>query len=116
MTSLFSHDDAVGVSLSAAQNEIEEAAVLCRFARAMIGGEVSEEEIVDELIARDIEVSAEHIGLVRAAIDRQDDVQDEFALQQEALWGAGRPPQRTMQRWAKGQSGGDVAHPPTFTE
>ena len=71
MTSLFAHDDAVGTSLSDAQDEFEEAAALCRFARAMIGGDVSEEEIVDELTARNIEASAEHIGLVRAAIDRQ---------------------------------------------
>lgn len=71
MTSLFAHDDAAGASLSDAQDEFEEAAALCRFARAMIGGDVSEDEIVDELNARNIEPSAEHIGLVRAAIERQ---------------------------------------------
>ncbi len=71
MTSLFAHDDAAGITLSDAETEFEEAAALCRFARAMIGGDVTEEEIIDELTARRIEPTPEHVDLVRAAIDRQ---------------------------------------------
>lgn len=71
MTNPFAHDDAAGTTLSDARDEFEEVAALCRFARAVIGGDVTEEEIVAELTTRDIEPSAEHIALVRAAMERQ---------------------------------------------
>lgn len=71
MTSLFAHDDAAGTSLAGVETEIDEAANLLRFARAVIGGEVTDEEIVDELTERELEATPEVVAQVRAAIEGQ---------------------------------------------
>lgn len=66
MTNIFSDPDAVGVNLAADNTELEAVATVCIFAREIVGGEVTDEDITDELEARGIHTSA--VAIVREMI------------------------------------------------